>query len=272
MKVLVYRNLSKDLSGEWLASCINILSSEDIDYKVISDDDLKLSEKADAMFVLGGDGTILNLTEFATNNDIPIIGVNAGKLGFLTEFEQCEMSEAVSLLKKGELICDKRSNFLCKLNGKSYLSLNDIVLQRIKVEERGNNVTTLDVEIDNIKVEKFIGDGVIVSTPTGSTAYSLSAGGPILAPGINVFSITPIAAHSFNQRAIVYSADSLCKISVKSECATGLFIDGIYAQQLKNGETLLIERNSKPTVFLRRKGFNFYNRLNYKLKDRTAEV
>jgi NAD+ kinase len=104
MKVLIYRNLGKDSSGEWLNSCIDILQQEKVDYKIITDDNLCETESADAMFVLGGDGTILNLTEYATRNEIPIIGVNAGKLGFLTEFEQCEMREAVLLLKNGKLI------------------------------------------------------------------------------------------------------------------------------------------------------------------------
>ena len=272
MKVLIYRNKAKDSSGEWLNSCINLLKNEEVLYEIIDDCDLKLKDTADAMLVLGGDGTILNLTEFASKNQIPIIGINAGKLGFLTEFEQFEMPEAISLLKHNKLIQDKRSNVCCEVNGKRFFALNDLVIQRIRLEDRGNNISALSVEIDGIQVEKIFGDGAIVSTPTGSTAYSLSAGGPILAPGINVFSITPIAAHSFNQRAIVYSSKSVCNITISNECATGLFVDGIFGIELKKGDTLKIYSPDYQTIFLRKDTFNFYERLSKKLKDRTAVI
>ena len=271
MKVLIYVNKAKDPTGSWLENFKLCLQKEDISYKVIEDSDLLGSDVADAMFVLGGDGTILNLTQFAAQNNIPIIGINAGKLGFLTEFEQCEMETAISLLKQGLLEQDKRAGMICKTKNKEYYTLNDAVIQRIKIEERGNNVTSLDVEIDDIQVEKVIGDGLIISTPTGSTAYSLSAGGAILSPNLRVFLITPIAAHSFNQRAIVYSYKSICKVTVKSDCATGLFIDGIFVEELKKGEQIIVEYSEKPVIFLRKKMFNFYKRLSEKLKDRTVD-
>ena len=271
MKVLIYVNKAKDPSGVWLNNIKNILDKEFISYNVVDDSCMNSIISADALFVLGGDGTILNVNEFAGRNNIPIIGVNAGKLGFLTEFEISEMESMVELLKNGKLVKDVRATMLCITPNKSYYTLNDAVIQRIKVEERGNNVTSLDVSIDNIPVEKIIGDGVILSTPTGSTAYSLSANGAILSPGINVFSITPIAAHSLNQRAIVYSPQSECVVTVKSDCATGLFIDGIYAEQLNKGQQIIIKKADYSTIFLRKEGFNFYKRLSQKLKDRTVD-
>ena len=270
MKVLIYRNKAKDQSNDWLNACTSLLEDEGISYKVLEDIDLESSDCADAMLVLGGDGTILNLTEFASKNQIPIIGINAGKLGFLTEFEQFEMSNAITMLKNGELVEDKRSNILCEVNEKKYIALNDVVIQRIRLEDRGNNISSMTLEIDGILVEKIIGDGVILSTPTGSTAYSLSAGGPILAPGMNVFSVTPIAAHSFNQRAIVYSSKSTCKVVIDNDCATGLFIDGIFVQELFKNDELKFFRTNYQTTFLRKKDFNFYERLSQKLKDRTV--
>ena len=270
MKVLIYRNQAKDVSGEWLNSCIELLKDQGFNYKILEDNDLKSSDTADAMLVLGGDGTILNLTNFASRNQIPIIGINAGKLGFLTEFEQFEMPLAISMLKNGELVEDRRSNVCLEVNGKEFIALNDIVVQRIRLEDRGNNICSMSVRLDGIQVEKIIGDGAIISTPTGSTAYSLSAGGPILSPGMKVFSITPIAAHSFNQRAIVYSSKSLCNITIENDCATGLFIDGIFALELFKNDNLNIYNTDYQTIFLRKKTFNFYERLSQKLKDRTA--
>ena len=271
MNVLIYVNKAKDPSGVWLNNFITILDKESILYKVVDDNDMNSTMTAQALFVLGGDGTILNVNEFASRNNIPIIGVNAGKLGFLTEFEISEMDSMVELFKNGKLVKDERATMLCVTEKNNYYTLNDAVIQRIKVEDRGNNVTSLDITIDDIQVEKIIGDGVILSTPTGSTAYSLSANGAILSPGINVFSITPIAAHSLNQRAFVYSAESLCQITVKSDCATGLFIDGIFAEQLRKGEQIFIKKANYSTVFLRKEGFNFYKRLAQKLKDRTVD-
>lgn len=271
MKVLIYVNKSKDPTGTWLNNFKKTLKNEGIQSLVISDDMLEKKFTADALFVLGGDGTILNLTKFSAINSIPIIGINAGKLGFLTEFERYDMDDAVGFLKKGKFVKDKRTIILCEINNKEYFALNDIVAQRIKIEERGNNVTAFDVEIDGVPVEKIVGDGVIVSTPTGSTAYSLSAGGAILSPGINVFSITPLAAHSLNQRSIVYSAKSLCKINVTGRCATGLFVDGIFAEELFSHQEIVIKKFEFPVIFLRKKGFNFYRRLSYKLNDRTVD-
>lgn len=271
MKVVIYVNKEKDITGNWLSSCKKILEQQDIDYKLLQDKDLLLPDCADAMIVLGGDGTILNLTEYSSKNNIPIVGINAGKLGFLTEFEQCEMLEAISLLKEGKLILDKRATMVCEYDSKIYYALNDVVLQRIKVENRGNNVTNLEVVLDGIPTEKIIGDGIILSTPTGSTAYSLSAGGPILSPGINAFSITPIASHSFNQRAIVYSSCRPCEVTVRSRCSTGLFIDGIFACEVFSGKKLTVKKADNDTCFLRKSNFNFYDRLSQKLKNRTMD-
>lgn len=270
MKVLIYVNKAKDVSGQKLCSIAKVLESESISYKVIDDSNLLDVENADALFVLGGDGTILNVCQFASNNQIPVIGINAGKLGFLTEFEQQDLSLAVNLLKNGQLEKDERIVLECHYDGKVFTALNDVVLQRIEVEERGNNVTGLSVELDGIDVEKIIGDGLVLSTPTGSTAYALSAGGAILAPGTQIFSIVPIAAHSFNQRAIVYSGSSICKVNLVSDCATGIFVDGIFAIKMVKGKELLAKKCDNSIVFLRKKGFNFYERLSKKLKDRTA--
>lgn len=271
MNVLIYVNKAKDPNGLWLKECVEFLDKQNIAHKLITDECLSNNQSADAMFVLGGDGTILNLTEFACKNSIPIIGINAGKLGFLTEFELCEMEKAILMLKNGELVKDLRQTMVCKVGNDCYYTLNDAVLQRIKVEQRGNNVASVDVKIDDISVEKIVGDGICVSTPTGSTAYSLSAGGAILAPGIKSFSITPIAAHSLNQRAIVYSSNSICKITVTGNCAVGLFIDGIFAKELFFDDVVEIENSLYPIIFLRKKDFNFYKRLSDKLKDRQVK-
>jgi NAD+ kinase len=115
-------------------------------------------------------------------------------------------------------------------------------------------------------IHRIKGDGVIISTPTGSTAYSLSAGGPILSPDVNAFLIAPIAPHTLNFRPIVYNADSLSDICVVDGTRAGLFVDGKFIGEINGNENILIKKCSVPIVFLRRKGFAFYKRLSDKLR------
>ena len=270
MIIDIYVNKSKDPNNIWVNKMISLAKSKDISYRLISDSDLNSKTTSDALFVIGGDGTILNLTTYASNNRIPIVGFNAGKLGFLTEFEMDEIDEAFTMFKNSMLKKDVRTIISASLNGNKFLALNDVVLQRISIEERGNNIVSLDVFIDDNQVDKIIGDGVIISTPTGTTAYSLSAGGAILAPGINAFSVTPIAAHSFNQRPIVYSAQTKSLIKNVGDCKTGLFIDGIFATSVQKDDVVEMTASDLPIIFLRKEGFNFYKRLSKKLKDRNG--
>ncbi len=270
MIIDIYVNKAKDPNNNWLEKFMLVAEANGVSYNVIEDKDLKCKSDSDALFVIGGDGTILNLTEYASRNNLPIVGFNAGKLGFLTEFELNEIEQAFLLFKNGQLKTDCRATLLIYVNNTKYYALNDAVIQRIKVEDRGNNVTNLDVYIDDNLVDKIIGDGVCVSTPTGSTAYSFSAGGAILAPGITAFSITAIAGHSFNQRPIIYSADSICTVGVNGMCRTGLFVDGIFVCEVSPADDIKISTGSCPVMFLRKEGFNFYKRLYKKLKDRNG--
>ena len=267
MKVLVYVNKLKDKNSEILNGLLTCLNSRDIEYSVIDNNKDVIDVDYSAMFVIGGDGTILCTTELAVKNNIPIIGINAGKLGFLSEFEQNEIEDAVSLFIKGELRNDVRSILNVSFNGENFMALNDVVIQRIYNKD-GAMTISLDVSIDNDKTDTIRGDGVIVATPTGSTAYSLSAGGAILAPGINAFSITPIAAHSYSQRAVVYSSSSTCKIILNEGDSAGLFVDGKLVSKVSQGGEAIITKHEKNVVFLRKKDTSFFKRLAFKIKNR----
>jgi NAD+ kinase len=211
----------------------------------------------------------LGLTEFSIKNDIPIIGINAGKLGFLTEFEMYETSSAVDMLLNGLLVEDNRSTMQITLNGVTCTALNDVVVQRVFSEER-NTVIGVEVSVDGSSVENVLGDGLIVCTPTGSTAYSLSSGGAILAPGINAFSITPISAHSLVHRPIIYSADQLCDISLRLGEKAIVFYDGKFVGYLKQGDTLSVKKNDVQMRFLRKQDSNFYKILRNKMTGNTV--
>ncbi|MBQ3116593.1 MAG: NAD(+)/NADH kinase [Clostridia bacterium] len=265
MKVLIYDNKQKDERGIWLHKLIEHLIEEGVEYQVVHDEDLAQGYIADAIFVLGGDGTVLFINEFANRNNIPIIGINAGKLGFLSEFECYDVKNAVTLFKNGQLKRDVRSAMEVEFNGKTYCVLNEAFIQRIYIDGFGSIVTEAAVELNGQEICDVKGDGIIICTQTGSTAYSLSAGGSILAPGINAFSITPIAAHGLHQRSIVCSSDDEYTIKVKGRTNVGLFIDGMFIDKLELGQSFIVRKAKNPTVFLRKQEFDFFKRLKIKL-------
>ena len=273
MKALIYVNKEKDPNQISLNALIDVLNNEDVAFKVIDDNDLSGSSGgADVLFVLGGDGTILCLTEFAYRNDISIIGFNVGKLGFLTEFELCDMKNAVIAVKNGQLVEDKRLAISAEFNGTTYYALNDIVIQRVYIEQISNRIISVGIEIDNNKVDQYVGEGVLVTTPTGSTAYSFSAGGAILAPGTQAFSLTPIASHSFNNRPVVFSANCQCKMTLKNDSKAGVFIDGRFVGLIEKDGCVTISKAQKSIVFLRKENYDFYKVLFKKLKDSRFNV
>ena len=267
MKVFIYDNKEKDCGGQYLKELKSLLSKAGIEYEQLTDDQLELNKTADALFTLGGDGTILWLIEFANRNSIPIIGINVGKVGFLTEFERLEMATAVELFKAGELERDERLTLEISINGKSTLALNDAYIQRNYSEEIGCMTIDVNVIIDDKPVENLKGDGVIVSSPTGSTAYSLAVGGSILSPNVQALCVTPIAAHALGLRPLVISVDSECKLSVVGKTHGALFADGRRLCEVCAGDDILVKKSKYVTTFLRKKGYNFYKILSLKIKD-----
>ena len=214
--------------------------------------------------MLGGDGTILDLTEFSSRNNVPIIGINAGKLGFLTEFERFETEQAVKMLVNNELKLDERLTLNIEVDDRSYIALNEVTIQRL-FSENGGRVIGLNVDIDGNSVDKVIGDGIIVCTPTGSTGYSLSAGGAILAPGINAFSVTPISAHSLSNRPVIFSAESNCKVCHNLGDNAVVLVDGKFICYLQRGKSVCVNKSDKIVKFLRRRDFNFFTLLSKKM-------
>ena len=267
MKVLVCYNQEKHKSKYCLDVLVSYLEKKGVEYSVIEKNDNEPNDKFNALFVIGGDGTILRRTKYANTNSIPIIGINAGKLGFLTEFEISEIEESVDLFLKNGLKEDPRLTISCIYNGKKYFALNDIVVQRVYRESR-SMIINLDVKVNDKVIEKIVGDGVILSSPTGSTAYSLSLGGSVFCPDVEAFVYTPIAPHSFSDRPIVYSPKNTSKIVYNGGNGAGLFVDGKLVGLLNNNDEILIESCENKTIFLRKKDFDFFKRLANKIKGR----
>ncbi len=269
--VLVYTNKAKDENNFYLEKLINCFKNQQIEYKMIYDEDLNKKLTANAVFVLGGDGTLLSLNNFASINKIPILGINIGKLGFLSEFERTDIEEAVFLYKSNQLIEDKKVGLTVGYNGKYYHALNDAFVLRSYSKEAGCLVADINISVDGVDACRFKGDGVIVATPTGATAYSLSSGGSILAPNVNAFSVTPIAPHTLYQRPLVCSADSQYKITIKGNSQVDLFADGMHIAKLNKNEYFTINKAIDYTIFLRKKDYNFFKHLDKKMKNSSGD-
>lgn len=265
MKVLIYCNKGKDVDKKFSRKLISVLNDYKIEYYELQDSDLSKKMSADALFSIGGDGTILYLTEFSNKNAIPIIGINAGKLGFLTEFEISEIEDAVKSLSNGLLIKDERLSLKVEYNGNVYYALNDVFIQRIYSDSLGCMTADIKVKINGVTSLSFKGDGLVVASPTGSTAYSLSAGGSILTLDLPAFSVTPIAAHTFNQRSVVFSSDSVCQIENIGKAHVGLFTDGKFVGELHRGESIQVTKSERKTLFLRKKDYNVFKTISYKM-------
>jgi NAD+ kinase len=264
MIVGIYTNKFKDadfsLTNEF-KNKLKKVNIENIDVDETSDlKDIEL------LVVLGGDGTILKLASFCGKNNIPVLGINIGNLGFLTEFEWEQSDEAVKFIKERNWKLDSRSLLKAEVDGNIYFGLNDIVVQRMFVSDCESQVINLTAKIDGSLVDNFICDGLIISTPTGSTAYSLSCGGGILTPDINAFCLTPICAHSLHNRPIVFSEKSSIVIENKDKnSCMALINDGKMSIKLSGSQKVFISKAEFNVNFLRRDDSNFFNKLLIKL-------
>lgn len=220
----------------------------------------------DVLLVFGGDGTILTVASECAKRGIKILGINYGHIGFLAEFEPEKLNYALEMLCSGNYSTQKRS--LLKINycGKIYYALNDLVIQRCTSGNAFSNTVNLEAAIDGSTVDNYTADGLIVSTPTGSTAYSLAAGGSILTPDINAFIMTPICAHSLHSRPVVYSDKSILTISRQDDRgALNIIVDGVAEDCLFGDGKIEISRAEFDLEFITSPNRNFFNKLLIKL-------
>lgn len=221
----------------------------------------------DILFVLGGDGTLLGYARDFSNYSIPILGINLGHLGFLSEAEPDDLPHAIDQILAGNYYVEHRMMLETEVirNGKAIypsIALNDIGIAKGSV----NRMIKCAVYADDLFVSTFNGDGVIVSTPTGSTAYSLSAGGPIVVPYISVIVLTPVAPHSLTARPIVFPADEEIRILVESTHKDiGLTIDGQLGFPLEANDEIIVRRSANITSLIKWKERSFFEVIRKKL-------
>jgi len=225
-----------------------------------------LAHEVDLLLVIGGDGTMLRVARRVAGLGVPLLGIKTGRLGFLTQITSGEIDTAFEKLKAGEFDLEERS--LLAGSGKigsediREVALNDFVISRA-IKSR---IIELDVRVDDQFVARYLCDGLIISTPTGSTAYSLASGGGIITPNANVFSITPICPHSFQNRTVVVNDKSMISVSVLSEkLQTILAADGQKHFALNTGDSISFMRSERTISLIHFKGTSFFNTLREKL-------
>lgn len=240
--------------------------------RVLNMPELKIEafQDCDLLFVLGGDGTILSALDRAIPYDIPILGINLGRLGFLTELEINDLNDPLmDRVLSGDYRIDARMTM--RVEGQDDLkmfALNDIVITRSTPSVR---VLSLEYEADGTLVDCISGDGLIVATATGSTAYSLSSGGPIVLPGLDCFVLTPVCPHTLNARPVVVS--SIHRITVRMRDDRGgaqAVLDGRRVIPLNNeSREITICRSDRQARFIRLMDRNSFGLLRSKLSEWT---
>lgn len=230
------------------------------------------NEAADCMIVLGGDGTMLRAARETRELNIPMIGVNLGTLGYLTEIEPDHLEEALERLMEGDY--ERESRMM--LHGRAYLkksgaedwALNDIVIARSGPLQ----IIRFNIYVNGQFLNAYCADGMIVTTPTGSTGYNLSAGGPLVAPQAKLIMLTPICPHTLNQRSIILSPEDVIEIEIPrsgdgGEQTLEASFDGGRGIPLCTGERIRIVQSQKVTEFIRLNRVSFLEVLHGKLSD-----
>lgn len=223
-----------------------------------------LCQNSDFLVTIGGDGTLISAVRRSYRYQLPVLGIHAGKLGFLADLDFAELEIFVDKMLAGEYRIDQRAVLQATItspNGQSEIfAFNDIVLTRPSIAK----MIRLETFVDGRSFNTYYGDGVVISTPTGSTAYNLSAGGPVLFPLTQVFALTPICPHSLTQRPVVLPGHF--EIEMKTPDTSALVIvDGQDLVEISDSDTVHIKLASGAAQLIHRKEFNYFEVLKEKL-------
>ena len=225
------------------------------------------AEKADVILSLGGDGTLLRGIQVAYRWDAPLLGINLGRVGFLTEAEPGDIETALEAVICGRYEVEHRPVLHVEAGGKRWHALNDVVLSR----GGRARLTTISAFVDGELAGRYVADGVVVATPTGSTGYSLSAGGPIISPKVDCMVITPICAHTLQHRpAVVHGGARITLELLQDDVQTAsLQVDGQSCMELQSGMRAEIRMDARPIGLIRLKEQHFFQLVRDKLTEWT---
>lgn len=224
-------------------------------------------DRADIIVSLGGDGTLLRGVPYALDWKAALLGINMGRVGFLTEAEPGDIEAVLEAVIAGEYELDERAVLHVESCGDHWHALNDVVLSR----GGRARLTTISAWVDGELSGRYVADGVVVATPTGSTGYSLSAGGPIISPKVDCMVITPICAHTLQHRPTVVhgGAHILLELHPNDMQTASLQVDGRSCMELDSGMRVFIRQDSRPLRLIRLKPQNFFQLVRDKLMEWT---
>jgi NAD+ kinase len=230
-------------------------------------DEEELAAHVDLVVAIGGDGTLLHAARHVAAHGVPLLGVNRGRLGFLTDISPEHMLDAIDLVLAGDYLADRRlmlaGDIPRERGGHALFALNDIVLQKGETGRLLDFTTT----VDGVYVNTHRGDGLIVATPTGSTAYALSCGGPIIQPKVDALVMTPICPHTLSDRPLVLPVTSKIEVALDSSNGSPAHVvcDGEALAKLEEGETLAVALAAQSVSLLHPRDYNYYELLRSKL-------
>ncbi|MDX9743081.1 MAG: NAD(+)/NADH kinase [Arcobacteraceae bacterium] len=220
-----------------------------------------LAKECDFLVTIGGDGTLISVARRSIKFSKPILGINLGTLGFLTSVLPEELDAFLNDFLADNYAIDSRMMIKATINKNKTIAFNDIVLKSKSVVHMVN----IEAFVDGKKFNSYYGDGLVVSTPTGSTAYNLSSGGPVVYPLTDAFIVTPISAHSLTQRPLVLPADFEIELKTPDENGAMVLIDGQDIYELKKDESVKIKIANQKSKLIRAKERDYFSVLNQKL-------
>jgi NAD+ kinase len=221
--------------------------------------------KIDFILCFGGDGTMLHATKYSLLYDAPMLGIHFGRLGFLTESTFSGLRADIADLIKGRYIVENRMLLEIKAYKQKTLFMSDFALNDLTLKGADGKLINLRLSANRQKVYETRGDGIIISTPTGATAYCMSAGGPILSPVMRAIVVTPLSPHILTVRPMVFSEDEVLGLSIVSQWQVCLQVDGDSKCLLSKGDRLLVKKSKQTIKFVKFAGNSFYKVLRKKL-------
>lgn len=273
MRFGIYTNLTRDENGKATIQLADFFKSKNIPFAMSEElyslayaceylSNEALAQQSDVVIIFGGDGTILRIVKECAKADCAIFAINLGSLGFLTEIENLEVCQAIDEICKNQITIEKRSLLEVSYKNKTFSALNEVVIAR----GSRTKMIYIDLMVNNILVDRLRSDGIIISSPTGSTAYSLSAGGPIVTPDVAAFIMTPICPHSFHSRPFVISNESTIKLYLmRADPSAFLNVDGEDMVEMEVGDVVEVKKSNLTAKFLRLQSYNFYDNIIQKL-------
>ena len=248
-----------------LASTFGIYTISDVDIPGITKSSLTDLPQLEVAIVLGGDGTMLRAAEVAKERDIPLLGVNLGHVGFLSEVERTKISDVIDALVNKSYVIDPRITLGYTVERDGVIVASGWALNEVTVEREKATMVELFLEIDSRPISRWGCDGLICSTPTGSTAYAFSAGGPILWPEVDALVVLPISAHALFSRPLVISPTSKIAVVIESSEAF-LSADALRKFALQRGDRVVVTKNPRIIKLAHLKNTLFSDRLVAKFK------